>query len=88
LVMQRTVKLHPAVVILALLVGGSVGGLFGLFLAVPAAAVLKILAGHLWRTYVLNEPIEEVAARTAADDAVPGSGVVSDVLAPELLEAP
>ncbi len=88
LVMQRTVKLHPAVVILALLVGGSVGGFFGLFLAVPAAAVLKILAGHLWRTYVLNEPIEEVAARTAADDAHPGSGVVSDVLAPELLEAP
>lgn len=87
LVMQRTVKLHPAVVILALLVGGSVGGIFGLFLAVPATAVLKIVAGHLWRTYVLKEPIEEVAERTAADDALPRSGVVSEVLTTELREA-
>lgn len=80
LVMQRTVKLHPAVVILALVAGGSLGGFFGLFIAVPATAVLKIMSGHLWRTYVLNEPIEEVAARTAEADAQPGSGVVSDVL--------
>lgn len=79
MVMQRTVKLHPAIVILALLVGGSLGGIFGLFLAVPATAVLKIIAGHLWRTYVLCEPIEEIVAQSVAADSSPGS-VVSDVL--------
>jgi hypothetical protein len=57
-VMQRTVHLHPAVVILALVAGGSLGGFFGLLLAVPTAAVLKILVSHVWRTYVLGEPIE------------------------------
>lgn len=57
-VMQRTVHLHPAVVILALVAGGSLAGFFGLLLAVPLTAVLKILISHVWRTYVLDEPIE------------------------------
>lgn len=77
-VMQRAVKLHPAAVMLALLAGGTIGGFFGLLLAVPTAAVLKILVGHLWRTYVLGEPIEAVAVHAAVDDA--GGGVVEDVL--------
>jgi predicted PurR-regulated permease PerM len=59
-VMQRAVQLHPAVVILALLAGGSLGGFFGLLLAVPGAAVLKILVGHVWRVHVLGEPLEAV----------------------------
>ena len=43
IVMQRAVKLHPAVVMLALLAGGTLAGFFGLLLAVPAAATLKIV---------------------------------------------
>jgi predicted PurR-regulated permease PerM len=57
-VMQRTVSLHPVVVILALVAGGTIGGFLGLLLAVPAAASLKIILGHLWRTYVLGEPYD------------------------------
>ncbi|MDQ3353527.1 MAG: AI-2E family transporter, partial [Actinomycetota bacterium] len=71
MIMQRAVKLHPAAVMLALLVGGTAGGVFGLLIAVPAAAVLKILVGHLWHTYVLDEPLEVVATRTEAADAMP-----------------
>ncbi|HVF74707.1 MAG TPA: AI-2E family transporter [Acidimicrobiales bacterium] len=70
-VMHRTVQLHPAVVILALLVGGTLGGFFGLLLAVPAAAVLKILLSHAWRVHVLGEepgPVET------------GPGLVEDVV--------
>jgi predicted PurR-regulated permease PerM len=77
-VMQRVVKLHPAVVMLALLAGGTIGGFFGILLAVPAAAVLKILVGHVWRTYVLGEPLEVIGAEQAADDA--GGGIVEDVV--------
>jgi hypothetical protein len=62
---------------LALLAGGTIGGFFGLLMAVPAAAVLKILVGHAWRTYVLGEPIEEIAAEVEAADA--GGGIVEDV---------
>jgi len=61
LVLRATVKLHPALIILALLVGGSVGGLLGVILAVPLLAVAKVLAGHFWRTRVLGEPWEQAA---------------------------
>ncbi len=58
LVMHRAVKLHPVLVMLALLLGGTLGGFFGLLVAVPTAAVLKILTSHLWRVHILGEPLE------------------------------
>lgn len=75
-VMQRAVHLHPAAVILALLAGGNLAGFFGLLLAVPVAAVLKILLGHVWRVHVLGEPLPEVAGIQKADDD-DGSGLVA-----------
>ena len=79
IVMQRAVKLHPAAVMMALLAGGTIGGFFGLLLAVPTAEVLKILLGHLWRTYVLGEPFELVAAQGEAEDTKPAVGVVETI---------
>jgi predicted PurR-regulated permease PerM len=70
-VMQRTVHLHPAVVILALVAGGSLAGFYGLLLAVPTAAVIKILLSHAWRTYVLGEPVVPLEP--------PGDGAVEAV---------
>ncbi len=79
IVMQRAVKLHPAVVMLSLLAGGTLGGFFGLLLAVPATATLKIVVGHAWRHYVLGEPLDQIEARwEAEEDRVPG-GVVERV---------
>ncbi|HUR17598.1 MAG TPA: AI-2E family transporter [Acidimicrobiales bacterium] len=75
-VMQRVVQLHPAAVILALLAGGSLGGVFGLLMAVPAAAVLKIVGGHLWRVHVLGEPFAAAVAEEASGE---GDGPVEDV---------
>ena len=83
-VMQRAVRLHPAAVILALVAGGTMGGMLGLLLAVPAAAVLKIILGHLWRVHVLDEPFEEVAAQEQVDDEQPGVGMVKDLEAKRL----
>ena len=60
-VLRATVRLHPAVVILALLLGGAVGGLWGVLLAVPVTASVKIIAGHLWRTRVLGESWDEAS---------------------------
>jgi predicted PurR-regulated permease PerM len=76
-VMHRTVQLHPAAVILALLAGGTIAGFFGLLLAVPVAAVLKILIGHAWRVHVLGEPLAVEAAAVAAEE---GPGLVEDVV--------
>ncbi|HVE46957.1 MAG TPA: AI-2E family transporter [Acidimicrobiales bacterium] len=76
-VMQRVVHLHPAAVILALLAGGSLAGFLGLLMAVPAAAMLKIVCGHLWRVHVLGEPFDEAVAE---EDAAEGEGLVEDVM--------
>ena len=50
MILRVAVHLSPVTIILALLAGGSMGGLFGILIAVPVTAVLKIVAGHLWRT--------------------------------------
>ena len=57
-VMHRVVHLHPAAVILALLAGGTLAGFFGLLIAVPVAAALKIVLGHIWRVHFLGRPME------------------------------
>ncbi|MDJ0923965.1 MAG: AI-2E family transporter [Acidimicrobiia bacterium] len=58
-VLRATVSLHPAVIILVLVLGGGIGGIWGVLLAVPITAILKILAGHLWRTRVLGQSWED-----------------------------
>jgi predicted PurR-regulated permease PerM len=83
LVMQRVVKLHPVLVILALLLGGTLAGFFGLLVAVPTAAVLKILVGHLWRVHVLGQPFEAREEETAVEDTGLGTGFVAEVPAEE-----
>ncbi|MFZ6004179.1 MAG: AI-2E family transporter [Actinomycetota bacterium] len=79
IVMQRAVKLHPAVVMLALLAGGTLGGFFGLLLAVPATAVLKIVVGHAWRHLVLGQPLDEIEAAWEVEDAQRGVGIIEVV---------
>ncbi|MGH9179014.1 MAG: AI-2E family transporter [Acidimicrobiales bacterium] len=82
-VMQRAVQLHPAAVILSLLAGGTLGGIFGLLMAVPIAAVLKIICGHVWRVHVLGQPLIEAIS---AEDASEGPGIVEDVIGEEEAE--
>ena len=42
---DRTLELHPAVILLALLVGFTIGGLAGMFAAVPTVAVVTAVTG-------------------------------------------
>ncbi|MBA2336433.1 MAG: AI-2E family transporter [Acidimicrobiia bacterium] len=58
-VMRATVRLHPAVVVLVLILGGALDGIIGVLLAVPVTAGLKVVVGHLWRTRVLGQSWEE-----------------------------
>jgi predicted PurR-regulated permease PerM len=88
IVMQRAVKLHPAVVMLALLAGGTLGGFFGLLLAVPATATIKIIVGHAWRHYVLGQPLDEIEAEWERELAQPGVGVIERVTDDESGEMP
>lgn len=63
-VMRRTVKLHPVTVMLSILAGGALAGFWGVLLGVPAVAVAKLLASHLWTTRVLG--VEPSPYATAA----------------------
>ncbi len=54
-VLRATVRIHPAAIILGLVLGASLGGFWGVVLAVPVMSAVKIIGGHLWRTRVLGE---------------------------------
>ena len=46
---RRTVALHPLVVLIAVLIGGSQLGVLGALIAIPVAAGLQILVKDWWR---------------------------------------
>lgn len=52
-IIGNSVGLSPLAVILAIVAGGSLFGLLGIFLAVPGAAVIKVLARHTY-SWVLS----------------------------------
>lgn len=58
-VLRATVRLHPAVTLLSLVLGGALAGIWGIVIAVPLVASVKILLGHWWRTRVLDQTWEE-----------------------------
>jgi hypothetical protein len=60
-VMKRTVRVHPVTVMLSLLAGGALAGFWGVLLAVPTVAVVKLVLGHLWATRVLGAEVTPYA---------------------------
>ena len=47
---RRTVSLHPLVVLIAVLIGGSQLGVLGALIAIPVAAGVQIVVRDLWRS--------------------------------------
>jgi predicted PurR-regulated permease PerM len=74
-IVARTVKLHPVTVMLGLLIGGTLLGLWGMLLAVPVVAAAKIVILHVWDTRLQWPPPATVGGEQ------PGPG-------PEPREAP
>lgn len=64
-VMSRTVDLHPITVMLALLVAGSLYGILGMLVAIPAVAAVKLIGLHLLETRASWSPSDAPAATTA-----------------------
>lgn len=64
-VVGRTLNLHPVTVMLGLLAGGTLGGFWGLLLAVPTVAIVKLLFGHFWATRVLMTEVSPHAGPAA-----------------------
>ncbi|CAM3861041.1 AI-2E family transporter [Mesobacillus thioparans] len=53
-IMGKKLHLHPAIVILLLLVGGSIYGFVGILIAVPTYSVLRVLINDFWKIYKLR----------------------------------
>ncbi|RCX22472.1 putative PurR-regulated permease PerM [Fontibacillus phaseoli] len=56
-VVGKTLHLHPLLIIFALLVGGEIGGIPGLVLAVPFFAVGKVVLQHFYSYYVRRKTV-------------------------------
>jgi predicted PurR-regulated permease PerM len=84
-VMSRTVKVNPLLVLLSILVGASVGswigGIFGAFvaalLAIPAAGAIQVLVRELWVSTAPRSTDPVAAIQRAAPDH-PGSPQPAD----------
>jgi predicted PurR-regulated permease PerM len=57
-----SVKIHPAFVILSLVVGGQVAGVFGLIIGVPVAAILRDVYLYLYRRFAEGYGSKEAEA--------------------------
>jgi predicted PurR-regulated permease PerM len=60
-VLRATVRLHPVVTLLSLILGGAFAGIWGVIIAVPLTATLTIMLGHWWRTRFLGQTWEEAS---------------------------
>lgn len=69
-IMGPLVRLHPVMVIFAILAGGALGGIFGLFVAIPTAAVARILLSYLYRK-LTDQPEPPAAPPPAATQETP-----------------
>jgi predicted PurR-regulated permease PerM len=71
IVMSRTVRVNPLLVLLSILIGASIGswigGVFGAFvaalLAIPAAGALQVRVREIWRESGANRPVGTGAVR-------------------------
>jgi predicted PurR-regulated permease PerM len=73
-IMSRTVKVNPLLVLVSILVGASVGswvgGIFGAFvaalLAIPAAGAIQVMVREVWEATAPPPPAEAVADQGSA----------------------
>ena len=64
--MGKTVKLHPAVIVVALAAGGVLGGIVGVFLAVPTAGIISVVLEYARDEPAPDSPLLEGDEATAA----------------------
>lgn len=51
LIVGKSVNIHPIFIMLALVIGGDMGGIIGMLLAVPAFVSFRVIFRHIWYYY-------------------------------------
>jgi predicted PurR-regulated permease PerM len=73
-IIGQSVGLHPAAVIVALLIGGDLFGFLGLLIAVPVAASVKVFADELLESYRASTLLRAAPHADPSVPAGPSSG--------------
>lgn len=71
-IISRTIQLTPSAVVIAILVGGELFGIIGLFLAVPVAGIIRVLLLHVIPGSVSREEARPVLT-AGPHDSTPGA---------------
>lgn len=66
-IVSRTIKLSPSAVVLAILIGGDLYGIPGMFIAVPIAGIIRVLALHVIPGSVSREEARPVLTRDSQE---------------------
>ncbi len=62
---RRAARMHPVTVLLSLLIGGTLLGVWGMLLAVPTVAAAKVVLLHVWDTRAQWPPPRPAEAQPA-----------------------
>jgi predicted PurR-regulated permease PerM len=76
-IVARTVRLHPVTVMLGLLAGGTLLGVWGMLMAVPTIAAVKILLLHAWDTRMTWPPPSPAAVTETVPAYRPSTAEIS-----------
>ena len=60
--MGGSLRLHPLVVLIGIIVGGSLAGILGMLLAAPVLATLRVLGRYVFYRLYDRDPFAEVEA--------------------------
>jgi predicted PurR-regulated permease PerM len=82
-VMGRVVELHPVLAMFAALSGAALGGVLGMFLGIPTAAALRVVARYVYRKLV-EAPLPAPEAEPAAVEAEPAAPEAEPAPAPSI----
>lgn len=67
-IMGKTLRIHPITIIFVILTAGNLFGIIGIILAVPGYAVLKVIAGHLFKWFELRSHLYETGEKRSEGD--------------------
>ncbi|MBC7223736.1 MAG: AI-2E family transporter [Anaerolineae bacterium] len=82
-ILGRSVRLHPLVVIVGIVLGANLAGILGIFLAAPTLATLRIVLRYAYRKLLDMEPFGEGLAPILEEELIPRRALVGG----ELVEA-
>ncbi|MFD0710404.1 AI-2E family transporter [Paenibacillus sp. GCM10027626] len=58
-IMGKTLRIHPVTIIFVILTAGKLFGIFGIILAVPGYAVLKVVVSHIFQWFKIRSRLYE-----------------------------